>query len=89
MSGRPSNHDLGYSLQQKRAHDAIKFVLKGTDYRIILKNAGTGYYQQLCNEFTYIMNDIVDETLGNADPKDYVRFVLKSSDFDRPLNISY
>ena len=35
------------------------------------------------------MNDIVDETLGNADPNDYVRFVLKSSDFDRSLNTSY
>ena len=35
------------------------------------------------------MNDIVDETLGNADPNDYVRFVLKSNDFDRPLNTSY
>ena len=35
------------------------------------------------------MNDIVDETLGNPDPNDYVRFVLKSSDFDRPLNTSY
>ena len=35
------------------------------------------------------MNDIVDETLRNADPNDYVRFVLKSSDFDRPLNTSY
>ena len=35
------------------------------------------------------MNDIVDETLENADRNDYVRFVLKSSDFDRPLNTSY
>ena len=35
------------------------------------------------------MNDIVDETLGNADPNDYVRFVLNSNDFDRPLNTSY
>ena len=35
------------------------------------------------------MNDIVDETLGNADPNDYVRFVLKSNAFDRPLNTSY
>ena len=34
------------------------------------------------------MNDIVDETLGNADPNDYVRFVLKSGDFDRLLNTS-
>ena len=50
-----------------------------------LKNAGTRYYHKLVNEFTSIMNDIVDETLGNADPNDYVRFVLKSRDFDRPL----
>ena len=35
------------------------------------------------------MNDIVDVTLGNADPNDYVRCELNSSDFDRPLNTSY
>ena len=35
------------------------------------------------------MIDIVDETPGNADPIDYVRFVLKNSDFDRQLNTSY
>ena len=35
------------------------------------------------------MNDIVNKTLGNAGPNNYVRFVLKSSDFDRPLNTSY
>ena len=35
------------------------------------------------------MNAIVDKTLGNADLKDYVRFELISSDFDRPLNTSY
>ena len=32
------------------------------------------------------MNDIVNETLGNACPNDYDRFVLKSNDFDRPQN---
>ena len=80
---------MGYSLQPRRAYDAVKFGIKGTDYTIVLKNAGTRHYQQLVNEFTSIMNDIVDETLGNADPNDYVRFVLKSSDFDRPLNTSY
>ena len=72
-----------------RAYDVVQFVLKGTDYTIVLKNAGARHYQQLVNEFTYIMNDIVDETLGNADPNDYVRFVLKSSVFNRPLNTSY
>ena len=46
------------------------------------ENAGTRHYQQLVNEFTFIMNDIVDETLGNAGPNDYVQFVLKVSDFD-------
>ena len=35
------------------------------------------------------MNDSVDETFGNADPNDFVRFVLKSCDFDRPRNTSY
>ena len=35
------------------------------------------------------MDYIVDKTLGSADPNDYVRFVLKSSDFDRPLNTLY
>ena len=35
------------------------------------------------------MNDIVDETHGNGDPNDYSRFILKGSDFDRPLNTSY
>ena len=35
------------------------------------------------------MNDIVEETHGNADPNDCVQCVLKSNDFDRPLNTSY
>ena len=71
-SDRPSDHELGYSLQPRRAYDAVKFGIKGTDYTIVLKNAGTRHYQQLVNEFTSIMNDIVDETLVNADPNDYV-----------------
>ena len=53
------------------------------------ENADTRHYQQLVNEYTTIMNDIVDETLGNADPNDYVRSVLNSSDSHRQLNISY
>ena len=35
------------------------------------------------------MNDIVDETLGNADPNDYARFVLKIRDFNKLINTSY
>ena len=35
------------------------------------------------------MNDNVDETLGNADPDEYVRFVLQNSNFDRSLNTLY
>ena len=71
------------------AYDVVKFGIKGTCYTIVLKNSGARHSQQLVNEFTSIMNDIVDETLGNAEPNDYVRFLLKSSDFDRPLNTSY
>ena len=74
-SGRPSNHELGYSLQPGREYDAVKFGIKGTDYTIVLKNVGTLHYLQLVNEFTSIMNNIVDETLGNLDPNDDVRFV--------------
>ena len=29
------------------------------------------------------------QTLGNADPNNYAQFILKSSDFGRPLNTSY
>ena len=72
-----------------QAYDAVKFGIKGTDYTIVLKSAGTRHYQQLVNVCTSIMNDIVAGALGNADPNDYVRFVLKSSGFDRPLNTSY
>ena len=80
---------MEYSLQPRRAYDAVKSGIKDTDYTIVLKNVCTRHYQQSVNECTSIMNDIVDETLGNTDPNDYVRFVLKCSDFDRPLNTSY
>ena len=43
----------------------------------------------MVDEFRDVMCDIVDDTLGDADPNDFVRFVLKSSDFDRPLNTAY
>ena len=35
------------------------------------------------------MIDVVDETLGDADPNDYVRIVMSSDDFDRSLNTPY
>ena len=35
------------------------------------------------------MNDVVDETLGDADPNDYVSIVMSSDDFDRSLNTPY
>ena len=40
-SGRPSNHELGYSLQPRRAYVAVKYGVKGTEYTIVLKYAGT------------------------------------------------
>ena len=88
-SGRPERHELGYTLHPQRAYDATRFGVKGTDYKISLRNANTRSYQQLVDEFRDVMSDIVDETLGDADPNDFVRFVLKSTDFDRPLNTAY
>ena len=70
-------------------YDATKFGVKGTDFTIRLQNANTRRYQQLVEEFRQVMNDVIDEVLGDADPNDYVRFVLRSNDFDRPLNTSY
>ena len=70
-------------------YDATKFGVKGTDFTIRLQNANTRRYQQLVDEFRQVMNDVIDEVLGDADPNDYVRFVLRSNDFDRPLNTSY
>ena len=35
------------------------------------------------------MNDVVDETLGDADPNDYVRIVMSSDDLDGSLNTPY
>ena len=80
---------MGYSLQPRRTYDAVNFGIKGTDYTIVLKNAGTRHYQELVNEFSSIINDIVDVTHGNAEANDYVRFVLKGCDFDKRLNTSY
>ena len=88
-SGRPDRHELGYTLHPQRAYDAARFGVKGTDYKISLRNANTRSYQQLVDEFRDVMSDIVDETLGDADPNDFVRFVLKSTDFDIPLNTAY
>ena len=63
--------------------------MKGTDFKLTLTNAGTRHYQQLSQEFTSVMNDVVDETLGDADPNDYVRIVMSSDDFDGSLNTPY
>ena len=35
------------------------------------------------------MNDIVNDVLADAESNDFVRFVLKSNEFDRALNTSY
>ena len=59
----------------RAACDAEKWCIKCTDYTIVLKKRRDSTFQQLVSEFTSIMNDIVDETIANADPNDYVRFV--------------
>ena len=87
--GSDSPHELGYTLHPLRAYDSVKFGIQGTDFKITLKNANTRRYQQLIDEFRNIMNDIVNDMLGNAHENDFVRFVLKSDDFNRPLNTPY
>ena len=63
--------------------------MKGVDFKITLKNANTRRYQELVNEFNYVMEDVVNEVLGDADPNDRVRFAILSSNFDRALNTTY
>ena len=84
-----SRTELGYNIEPTKSFDSERFGVKGTDYKITLQNANTRHYQQLVDEFKTVMNDIVDHTLGDADPDDYVRFVIKSDDLNRPLNTPF
>ena len=70
-------------------YDAKKIGVKGIDLKITLKNANTRRYQELVNEFNSVMEDVVNEVLGDADPNDRVRFAILSSNFDRALNTTY
>ena len=91
QTGGSSSHPsvLGYTLHPKRVYDAKKIWVKGVDFKITLKNANTRRYQELVNEFNYVMEDVVNEVLGDADPNDRVRFAILSSNFDRALNTTY
>ena len=63
--------------------------VKGVDYKITFKNANRRRYQELVNEFNSVMEDVVNEALGDTDPIDRVRFAILSSNFDRALNTMY
>ena len=63
--------------------------MKGVDFKITFKNANTRRYQELVNEFNSVMDDVVNELLGDADPNDRVRFAILSSNFDRALNTMF
>ena len=63
--------------------------MKVVDYKITLKNENSRRYQELVNEFNYVMEDVVNEVLGDANPNDRVRFAILSSNFDRALNNLY
>ena len=70
-----------------RVYDA-KNGVKGVDFKITLKNANTRRYLKLVNEFNSVMEDVVNEVLGDPDPNDRVRFAILSSKFDREYNVS-
>ena len=72
-----------------RVYDAKKFGVKGLDFKITFKNANTRRYTELVNEFNSVMEDVVNEVLGDADPNDRVRFAILRSNFDRALNTMY
>ena len=70
---------LGYTLHPKRVYDAKKNWGEGCRLYNNIKNANTRKYQELVNEFNYVMEDVVNEVLGDADPNDRVRFAILSS----------
>ena len=65
---------------------APKKLGEGLDYKITLKNANTHRYQKLVNEFNYVMENVVNEVLGDTDPNDHGRFAILSSNLARALN---
>ena len=84
QTGGSSSHPsvLGYTLHPKRVYDTNKFGVKGLDFKMTLKNANTRRYQELVNEFNFVMADIVNEVLGDPDPK----WSCEVRNFDRVLN---
>ena len=70
-------------------YDAKKNWGEGVYFKITLKNENTKRYQELVNEFNSVMEDVVNEVLGDADPNDRVKFAILSSNFDRALNTTY
>ena len=66
-------------------YDAKKIGVKAVYFSITLKNANTRKYQELVNECNSVMEDVVNEVLGDADPNDRVL----SINFDRALNTTY
>ena len=63
--------------------------VKIIDYKITSKIETTRRYQELVNEFKYVMEDVVNEVRGDADPNYRVRFAILCSNFDRALNTMY
>ena len=87
--GGGSHESMDYDIDMGRTYDAKKFKLKGTDYKIKLTKSSGKTYKEVHNQFLNTMNDIVDVTLGTAEPHDRVRFAIKNSELDRNLNTSY
>ena len=80
---------LGYTLHHKRVYDAKQIGVKYGIIKLHLKNANTRRYQELVNEFNYVMEDVVNKVLGDIDPNDRVRFAILSNNFDRASNTMY
>ena len=91
QTGRSSSRPfvLEYTLHPKSVYDAQKFWVNGVDFKIIFKNANTRRYQELVNEFNYVMEDVVNEVLVDADSNGRVLIAILSSNFDCALNAMY
>ena len=80
---------LGYNIVNRSSYQARKFGVSGTDCRIRLNGAIGRSYSKIAKQFDDVMDNIVDDILGDAAPHDQARISVSGDNLDRNLNIPY
>ena len=80
---------MKHTVTQVKKITSKQFKFGVTDYRVTLSGVHGRSDQQLCQQFIDVMNAVIDDVLKDAQPDDYVRFHVKSSEFDQDLNTRF